>query len=180
MAADLHIHVFAEGDMTDEDFKCFFGNTLGSKWFRRPVCMECMRELTLEDMPKIRENDFDKPQCPGCGAIDQFGFNRSPCDSKFDCEHWRKISDSPNIWVGSVSWLKAALTGSDEFVPDPVGAVAERIGEDLPVIDETLIEDIETALARENTTSYETEDEESDVVAFLRKHMGKRAFTVSW
>ena len=33
MAADLHIHTFKEGELSEADFRCFNGNTIGSKWF---------------------------------------------------------------------------------------------------------------------------------------------------
>lgn len=33
MSASLHIHVFEEGQLTEKDFKDFFYNCFGSKWF---------------------------------------------------------------------------------------------------------------------------------------------------
>jgi len=37
MAADLHIHVFGEGEFTEDDFRDMFSNVLGSKWFNPSI-----------------------------------------------------------------------------------------------------------------------------------------------
>lgn len=92
----------------------------------------------------------------------------------------RKIGMTPHIWVGEVSWLKAGLLGDEErYVPGPVQAIADIIGEDLPVIDDVLIERIEAAMHEPNTTSYRLAAAQ-DVLEFLKEHKGKRCFTVSW
>jgi hypothetical protein len=99
---------------------------------------------------------------------------------KKDDDLYIKIGSTPEVWVGEVSWLKADLfDDADAFIPTPVQLVSELIGEDLPIIDDELINNIETALKLENKTSYRVAKPE-DVVKFLRKHKGKRAFTVSW
>ena len=33
MSADLYIHVYGEGELTEDDFRVFFSSTIGSKWF---------------------------------------------------------------------------------------------------------------------------------------------------
>ena len=91
-----------------------------------------------------------------------------------------RIHSTPNVWIGEVSWLKASVFGDVEtFVPNPIAGVQEIIGEDLPVIDGDLIERIGTALSMTNTTKYHIVDRDK-VLTFLRKHMGKQVFTVSW
>ena len=150
MAADLHIHVFAEGELTEENFRAFFSNTLGSRWFNPISCAEMDR-----------------------------------------VEHLRKsVGDTPSVWVGEVSWLKAALFEDDEsYIPEGVGAVNEIIGEDLPVVDDELIEEIRAALCLSNGTARPDGvhggvgygvSEPGDVCAFLEQHKGERAFTISW
>lgn len=95
-------------------------------------------------------------------------------------ETWEIVSKSPNIHVGEVSWLKAALLGeNDRYVPDPIQAVSDIITDDLPVIDDELIERVRAALSLENKTGYGVSPPDR-VVAFLQEHKGKRAFTVSW
>jgi len=141
MAADLHIHTFKEGELGEADFRCFKGNTIGSKWFG--------------------------------------GFAGNSTCRNCNCEHWRKIEDSANVWIGEVSWLKAALTESDEYVPPTVQQVSEAIGEDWPMIDDALIEKIQQAFTAENTTHYSLADW-PEVLKFLQEHKGERAFTVSW
>jgi hypothetical protein len=141
MAADLHIHVFPEGGLTEEDFANFFSHSLGSKWFN-------------------------------LGSRDYF-------DKEVEASR-NKVMETENLWVGEVSWLKAALFGDeDTFVPGPVAQVNGIIGEDLPIIDDALIGRIREALRVANTTSYEV-SREDEVVAFLELHKGKRAFTISW
>ena len=139
MAADLHIHVFSEGELTEEDFRAFFGSHLGSKWF---------------DLGKSIGPDWD-------GA-------------------YRKIGDLPNVWVGEVSWLKAAVLDDKEtFVPDPITKVSELITEDYPIVDDELIEKVAEAMQVDNSTSYSVSDD-NEVIKFLKENKGKRALTVRW
>lgn len=91
-----------------------------------------------------------------------------------------RVQESPNVWVGEVSWLKAALSGDTEtFIPEPVAQVHEIIGEDLPELTPDLRFRILKALNAGNTTSYSIESDQK-VIEFLDKHIGKRLFTVSW
>lgn len=91
-----------------------------------------------------------------------------------------KVSKTPNVWVGEVSWLKAALFKDGKtFILDPVLKVQEAIGEDLPVLDDSLVELIMSAFESKNTTGYGIADSE-DVQKFLTEYKGKRLFTVSW
>jgi hypothetical protein len=93
---------------------------------------------------------------------------------------FEKISNTPNVWVGEVSWLKAALfEDSETFVPDLVQAVHEIVGEDFPVINDTLIDKLNKAMHAGNKTAYSTADD-NEIVKFLKKHRGKKVFTVSW
>lgn len=96
-------------------------------------------------------------------------------------KYHQKIGDTPQCWIGEVSWLKAALfeDGEETFVPNTVAAVNEVIGEDLPVLDGELFERIIGAFSEENTTDYSLAKVE-DVRTFLQAHMGKQLFTVSW
>ena len=90
------------------------------------------------------------------------------------------IAETPSVWIGEVSWLKAAFFGDAEtFVPSAVQIIANVIGEDLPVIDAELTAKILAAFEQPNTTSYGLADK-AEVAAFLAQHSGKRVFTVSW
>lgn len=90
------------------------------------------------------------------------------------------VAKTPSVTVGDVSWLKAAVFEDDDtFIPDPIGKIAELIGEDLPVCDDALIAQITAALNVPNRTDYELKDSEK-VIAFLNAHKGKRLFHVSW
>lgn len=91
------------------------------------------------------------------------------------------IADTPNVNVGEVSWLKAALTGeSDTFVPSAVGKVQALIDSsgDATITDE-LIEQVQAAMQLTNDTGYDVSDG-NKIIEFLQQHKGKQAFTVSW
>jgi hypothetical protein len=129
--------------------------------------------LTEEDMRIFFSNTIGSKHCP-------FPFmpEISPEDER---KVLAKIHKTPNIWIGEVSWLKAAMfEDGDSYVPDPVAKVSEIVGEDLPVIDDEFIKKIVEALGAENKTSYDTEKDEDSVRAFLEKHKGKKVFTISW
>lgn len=138
MAADLSIHV-AE-NITEDDLRAFFSNTLGSKYF----------------------NPRSGPRNDRQRAA------------------WESVSSSPSVWIGEVSWLKAALFEEPKtFIPDTVGQIYQIIGEDLPVIDDDLIRKVMAAFDSKNATTYDLANP-SEVKEFLESHKGKRAFTVSW
>tara|TARA_B100000614_G_scaffold258752_1_gene281762 strand:+ start:33729 stop:34157 length:429 start_codon:yes stop_codon:yes gene_type:complete len=142
MAADLHIHVFAEGEVEEAVFEDFFSGTLGSKYFNL-------------DRNRNRDEEMDS---------------------------YSIISSLPNVWVGEVSWLKAALFEDNKtFIPDPVGAISEIIneGEEFVKIDDELIAKVKEALGHENKTAYSVTSQQ-EVIDFLESHKGKLAFTVSW
>ena len=90
-----------------------------------------------------------------------------------------RVGAVPNIWIGSVSWLKASLLEDDSFVPNTVAQIYELIGEELPVLDKSLRDQILAAFDLENSTGYGLAEKE-EVEAFLGTHMGKKLFTVSW
>ena len=101
-------------------------------------------------------------------------------EKKHNCDLYLLCADTPQIWVGEVSWLKAALfEDQDSFVPPPVQAVADIIGEDFPMIDDELITKIEAALGLDNATGYSV-CEHSGVIDFLKEHKGEKAFCISW
>jgi len=95
-------------------------------------------------------------------------------------EVYEKIAKTPNIWIGGVSWLKAALFEDDEhFIPSTVERVQDVVGEDLPILDDKLIKEVIDAFDLENKTGYALAKKE-DVEKFLIENKGKRVFTVSW
>lgn len=93
-------------------------------------------------------------------------------------DRW-KYASTESVWIGSVSWLKAAFfDDSERFVPSTVQIVSDAVGEDLPVIDDELIAKIGAAWDTENTTSYSIAKRE-EVVSWLEAHRGLKAYTVS-
>lgn len=92
----------------------------------------------------------------------------------------KKVMESPNVWVGEVSWLKAMVFEDEEtFIPHTVQLVHDVIGEDLPVITDAMIVVITAAFGVENTTGYRLADVDA-VVKFLKENWGRKIFTISW
>jgi hypothetical protein len=178
MAADLHIHVFARDELTDDDFRCFFANTLGSRWSSQhnaPLHLQkkvnAGYDLTDRETQQWREA------------------TEPPCEDRFICEHWERIKKTESVWVGEFSWLKAALHNADElYVPDFVKLVQDAIDEDLPQIDDQLIDKIRQGRTLPNKTVHPdvmdgkgySLEKVREVVSFLSEHRGKRAFTIGW
>lgn len=159
MSADLHIHIAGEG-IGEREMSVFFANAIGSKY--------C-------PLTNLSDND-DENQL-------QFERMRSLDDVRRRDEY-REIStlimNSPSIWIGRVSWLKAGLTEDLEtWVPETVERISALIGEDLPVLDTGLISRIMEAFSLPNKTRYSLAKPE-EVRAFLEQHIGQRVFTVSW
>lgn len=130
--------------------------------------------LNEQDYKDISSHTLGSKYCLGLFFIRKIPKERM--DEVYD-----HFSKSPQIWVGEVSWLKAAVTGdSKTYVPDIVKEIHDIIGEDFPVINADLIEKIESAYDKcMNKTSYSVEKKEK-VIDFLREHKGKKACTVSW
>lgn len=165
MAADLHIHVF-EG-IDEEDLRIFKRNTLGSKHFD-PVNIG------------HTEGDYQAthPE-PASWAEMRKHVGQDEPQSDWDVAYAR-VADTPHVEVGEVSWLKAAFfEDSGKFVPDPIQAVNDLVGEDLPVIDDEFLDKLAKALQLENKTQYSLSPWRR-VMSFLESNRGKRVFTVSW
>lgn len=91
-----------------------------------------------------------------------------------------KIAKTPDIWIGEVSWLKAALfEDSETYIPDPIGDLEELIDDGVTVINEKFITMVEEAFKQPNDTTYQIANV-TEIVEFLREHAGKRIFAVSW
>lgn len=95
-------------------------------------------------------------------------------------EAYETIANTPQVHVGEVSWLKAAvLEDGDQFIPAPVASISQIIGEDMPTIDDELISKVAEALRLPNQTGYEMTGE-NKILSFLAEHKGRQAFVVSW
>lgn len=125
----------------------------------------------------------------GCSEEDVASFKCNNLGSKFfdlskksrvGSESWDRVTDSPNIWVGEVSWLKASLLDDrTSFVPGAIERISELVGEDFPTIDEPFISKVMEAFMVPNDTGYSITDA-APVKKFLEEHIGKKCFTVSW
>ena len=128
--------------------------------------------VTVDDVKLFSCNALGSKYFTGFGA---------PQPSRHDSEELlERIARTPQIWVGEVSWLKAALCDdAGTYIPDVVDHVQTVVGEDFPQVTEELIAALRTGFVLPNTTNYSTGDWEK-IEAFLREHMGKQLFIVSW
>jgi hypothetical protein len=97
------------------------------------------------------------------------------------CDLFTLAENTPQVWVGEVSWLKAAFLkgGDEEFVPDPIRAIHKVIGENFPVIDDALIAQVKAAMFLPNKTQYSLAGAD-EILGFLAQNRGRKAFTISW
>jgi hypothetical protein len=101
-----------------------------------------------------------------------------------------KISKTPNIWIGEVSWAKASLfEDSDTFIPDTILKIEEILDEYFQIITDELIKEIADAFDLPNNTIKKdgvwsgngySLAKKDDVVKFLKQYIGYKIFTVSW
>lgn len=127
----------------------------------------------------VTEEDIADFECSTLGSK-WFNMDRANRVQREREDLYELIANTPNIWVGEVSWLKAALFDSPEtYVPSPIEEITSIIGEDLPVLTREIIMDILDALALDNETPYTLTTREK-LETFLYQYEGERVFTVSW
>jgi len=137
-------------------------------------------DLQIHVLDGATEAELAEFQSSTLGS-DYFSWNRDVLSDRWD-ELFDKIGNTPSVWVGEVSWLKAGLTGDGAtYIPSLCEAVSSCFEHDLMLCDEAFIARMEAAIAAAgpNSTSYKTAPGE-EVLAFLRAHKGKRVFTISW
>jgi hypothetical protein len=177
MAADLYIHIYK--GLTEDDMWLFFQNHIGSKWDEWSKLIAELEQkyggfdAIPDDEMRKRYAKVEKQQ--------ETRMNKLKKKLKKEgINQWQKMAETPNIWVGEVSWLKAAFCEDNEtFIPDAINKISDIIGEDLPVIDDDLINKIAEAMKLPNKTSYSLENAET-VIAFLNQYRGEKVFTISW
>jgi hypothetical protein len=174
VSADLHIHVAK----TEEEIKhatlyqkkTFWGSDIGpayheflyeGKWYHEEDFYEKFEDARPEDVRDVPLKDLNE-----------------------------KIVDrTENIWVGEVSWLKAALFGDSEtYIPDTVAEIHEACC-GMKTIDDDMIDKVKKAFELKNNTIKENGvwngsgyrlAKVQEVVNFLEKNKGHKSFTISW
>lgn len=137
-------------------------------------------DLSIHVLEGVTEDDLSVFFSHTLGSKHCKLFEKFPEQAAQD-KAWSAVSESPSVWVGEVSWLKAdLLDAKEEFVPDIVGQVHEIIGENLPEIDDALIGKIHGAFFKSKPHTLYKVAEKEYVMKFLEEHRGKRVFTVSW
>jgi len=171
MGADLHIHVATE-DLLEElkkfRLKTGWSSEIGNFYTEALVEGKWVHENDLkdEDWGKI-EKTRDVPV-----SLDEDA-----------------IFDTPNVWVGEVSWLKAMIFNDKEtFIPATVEQVRSLVWEPT-IINPALIEKVKEAFSLPNNTKKEGGvfggegyrlANQDEVTKFLTSHIGQYAFCISW
>lgn len=165
MAADLHIHVRTP-ELTDDIMRMFFSSTIGdSKW--------CIPFPDSEDEETVKDQMTEWWE-----AGNRLKKARAEWEEAHGKDLYELFLESPNIWIGEVSWLKAALFEDGEaFIPSVVEKVFELT--DGKIIDDKMINDVKEAFKLPNSTGYSIANVD-EVISFLIIYKGQEAFTISW
>ncbi len=170
MSADLHIHVVDPIELEKDvrqSFRSNYSSTRGDGWVNIELRIKYDGVWYSQNELLDKFDDIEKEKVQ----------SRREIVLKYD---EKKVQATDNVWIGEVSWLKAGLLGdSDTFIPGPVQQIQDLISNKLPVITEEFIESVVKALKSENTTSYHI-SKPKPVIAFLKKHIGKKVYTISW
>lgn len=81
-----------------------------------------------------------------------------------------KFSDTLRVYVGSDSSIENGL----------VSLIENFIGEDFPVINDSLIFGVLHILSLSSKLPYYRLNEKDEILIFLNKHKGKKIFCVNW
>ena len=106
-------------------------------------------------------------------------------DQRYSYEELNSIlaraENTPNIWIGEVSWLKASLSEDpSEYIPTLVEVLYDLVGEDFTTITPEFIDQVSAAFDTEEISSYYDSFEKDRLINFLNKYMGEKVFHVSW
>lgn len=170
MAADLHIHVVDPVELEEDvrqSFRSNYSSSRGDDWVNIESQIKYDGKWYTQNELFEKFDDINKEKVQ----------DRREVILKYD---EKKVQATDNVWIGEVSWLKAGMLGDNEtFIPGPVQKVQDLIQDKLPTITEEFIEQIVEALKSSNTTSYDI-SKPKPVVEFLKKHLGKKVYTISW
>lgn len=89
------------------------------------------------------------------------------------------VKSSFRVYVGRVSFLKAALYDNDAFFSDPINRICDLIDDGVTVIDDAFILEVGKAMNLPNHTKYPMSDADN-VIEFLREHEGEKVFVRIW
>lgn len=170
MAADLRIHVVDPVELEEDvrqSFRSNYSSSRGDDWVNIESQIKYDGKWYTQNELFEKFDDINKEKVQ----------DRREVILKYD---EKKVQATDNVWIGEVSWLKAGMLGDNEtFIPGPVQKVQDLIQDKLPTITEEFIEQIVEALKSSNTTSYDI-SKPKPVVEFLKKHLGKKVYTISW
>lgn len=101
-------------------------------------------------------------------------------ENGYPCSCVRALGKTEAIGLGEVSWLKYALTGSDEYIPGPIEKIADLIGDLTCTITPELVEAVDAAFTLPNDSIYQDPEGRAAVRAMLERNVGDEVFHVAW
>lgn len=189
MSADLYLHVFSDGELSEKDFQFYFAETFGSRWGPPED------HLQWQEHQQLYSFDYytDESREPADNRERRLAYERSR----------ELILATPGIWLGGYSSLKAAITGDDTYMPRALDRIEQLLKERLPLITPALIDQLihcytssapqilaqgfshirqakrkdRGGPARSPRLKYKLADSRQ-AREFMEQHLGKRAFTL--
>lgn len=91
------------------------------------------------------------------------------------------MATTPAVTIGDVSWLKAAfLEDGERFIPSPIERMSELIGEEFPILDANLRDNLLSCLSLKNSSSYPDLISKEELQKALDANMGTTLCHISW
>ncbi|KKL45955.1 hypothetical protein LCGC14_2350440 [marine sediment metagenome] len=168
MGADLHIHIVPDEE-TLKHVKQYLKSdcTIIDKSGTRNVHTRWEYDGKWVGDELFEREDFDVKKVGG----------RREYTLHFDED---KVDNTPSIWIGEVSWLKAGLfDNAEEYIPKTIGAVAKLFENPIVDVTQEFVKLVQAAFTLE-PHHYYGRNEAVKVTRFLSKYIGKKAFTISW
>lgn len=108
-------------------------------------------------------------------------YDRNKDNDKYWIALSKKFNQTPNVWIGEVSWLKEALFEDVSCVPTVIEGLSKLIAEDFPVIDDALVLKVRKIYDdNEKIEQCMGCNIKNQVIDFLNQYKGKKVFLLNW
>lgn len=193
MGAEYCLHI-KTSDISEEDMEGFFYNHMGSKY---DPFTQMLNEIGEETWEKIKEDINNLPEGT---SWDPESLNKYP-GAKEAWEKWQKksdelhqkyqvskgwdalydkFSDLPRYDVGECSFLKAQMTGDNDFyIPSLIQICNEVIDEGVIITDDIINQIEEKAKNATNSTQYKVYGVD-ELLAWMKGNKGEFVFSIAW
>lgn len=119
------------------------------EWVRRKAFVDAAQFLTSDDDEDLIRGEDGYLRFRGAGENSPTGLTGADYD-----EVHARLRHAPRVWVGQVSWIKAAMDEDyDAYIPGPVAAVARVVGDGV-ILTPGLAKAITVAMSTPNRSIY--------------------------